>query len=552
MMQVSGEAIQSTVPVNAVQEDHDNEYAALLQSLKSMFSAVAETQTVLFTTDATGLYEALMENIPAEYRQTHTCNSCRRFIETYGGLVMISDKGDSLSAMWRHAVDVPEFYKPAVRAVERLVNKANVTGVFNSIEKRWGEPKTGEWTHMSITPPKSFLYRETTKTAFQESAEKKQDFLSMCRALVELPLAACEQAVKLLGKDALYRSDKCVDRAVWLRDLHQARDAAPNKRRKDNIVWRAVALAPAGFAHPRTSVIGSLMEDIIEGLPFDDIAKRFAHKMNPNTHMRPQAPPKAGNIAQGEKVIEQMAAAGSLRRRYARLEEVQSIWVPVAPKPAPAAAGVFGHLAPKTSTKKPVVDEVSMPTMTMTWAKFFRTVLPDAAEIEFFAPTSAVNYTALVTAVDADAPPILQWDHEDARNPVSWYVYGGGSIAQNWGLRAGTFVKVNAITFQPSMWGENQMLNQGQSVIFILEGCQDKHNNSLALFPEILKSEFHSIRATIEAHSNSRELEGADEATANGVRMQAGEQLSERNGNLLFRVTGRDGSSVRYKLDRWD
>ena len=69
----------------------------------------------------------------------------------------------------------------------------------------------------------------------------------------------------------------------------------------------------------------------------------------------------------------------------------------------------------------------------MTWDKFQRTVLPSAERIEFLAPSHG-SYTALVTAANAEAPPILQWDRDGARNPVSWYFWNGGSSASQFGL----------------------------------------------------------------------------------------------------------------------
>jgi len=42
----------------------------------------------------------------------------------------------------------------------------------------------------------------------------------------------------------------------------------------------------------------------------------------------------------------------------------------------------------------------------------------------------------LVTAKHPEAPPILQWDSPDKRNPVSLYVYVNGSATADWNLRA--------------------------------------------------------------------------------------------------------------------
>ena len=117
------------------------------------------------------------------------------------------------------------------------------------------------------------------------------------------------QALKLLKSEALYRSEKVLGQAQWLYDLHRA---LPSRRNRDHVLWRAVAAAPAGFCHPRSSMIGTLLEDLAAGMPFDDVSRRFAEKMHPLLYQRPQAAPSAGNIAQAEKIV--AAFAFVLRR----------------------------------------------------------------------------------------------------------------------------------------------------------------------------------------------------------------------------------------------
>jgi hypothetical protein len=48
-----------------------------------------------------------------------------------------------------------------------------------------------------------------------------------------------------------------------------------------------------------------------------------------------------------------------------------------------------------------------------------------AQQLEVQVPRDANHCMALVTATHPDAPPILHWDREDARNPVSWYYASG-------------------------------------------------------------------------------------------------------------------------------
>ena len=530
----------------------DAAYGAFLDHVRTGFLAHLERATSpLFTTDAADLWGAYLDafgpapadgEAAAPLRVLHTCQTCRRFVERYGGLVTLDADGVATSALW-HEADAPEGYKPAIAAMARRVRRAQVTGVFLASESPWGRPETGAWHHLAVTPPASTVHVSPVLSALQGSAAKAEDFKTLLRALDAFTQPHVELALTLLKTEALYRSEKVLGQAEWLFAL-QVACAAAHGSAQANVVWRAVATAPPGFCHPRSSMIGTLLEDIAAGMEFGEVSRRFAAKMHPLSYQRPQAAPSAGQIAAAEKLVETLRAAGALERRFARLDELQAVWRPAPPKgesPAGSAGGVFGHLKPKG----PPAPSMTIPAQTMTWDKFQRTVLPTAERMEFCAP-SVGTYTALVTAVNADAPPILQWDREDARNPVSWYVWHGGSTAASFGLTGDTFVPVDAVSLKPSMWNGGHA-HQGAAVIFVLAGARESKQAGAALFPEFLKSEFHGIRAVLEAYSRGAQLQGLDAPHAAGVMLGKGDNAWAAK----VRVWS-GGKSLDYCLDRWD
>lgn len=534
----------SVAIASQISQHNEDEYEMFLGGIREYFnSTLANYGKALFTTDAPeDLFDIFLSKLPVSVRQHYTCNACKKFVNLFGNIVTITPEGKTIPVMWPN--EVPELYQASVDAIKKAVAKAKVTGVFYAGGKAWGQPVTGEWHHMSVIP-NGVSFNSLTKTPFQAMAEKREDYKTLISVLVEFPVEAIEQALLVLKTDSLYRSEKVLGVAEWLLGVHKNR-TVKNKRTRDNLTWLAVATAPAGFCHVKSSMIGTLLEDIVSGLPFETISRRFADKMHPLQYQRPQSAPSAGNIAQAEKLISQLKASGSLERRFAQLDELQLIWRPTATKEQlkPAGEGVFSHIKPKGSV---TVKNLNIPAITMTWKKFFETVLPTAEKIEFFVPRSRENYNALVTAVNADAPPILQWDTEEQRNPVSWYLYHNGSHPSDFNLTAGEWCNVTGVTFKPSMW-YGDFKHQGEGVVFILAGAVDKcwQNSGNALFPEALKSELHSIRKTIEAYSRSAVLQGVDEASACGIGLGKG-----GNYNLTFRVTS-NGQQISYKLDRWD
>lgn len=506
----------------------DQEYDVVLAHVQRRFEQAASGP--LFTTDVAALWPAYLAALPEGERQYHTCHACRHFIERFGGLATIDEDGRLAPAIWG-AEDANGVLVESFAALARLVRRAKVTGIFRSAEKVWGQPVTGIWRHLAVAPPAEAVYRGVVKTAFQAMAEKHEDFGQVRRALADFSADVLDQAVTVLKSEALYRSEKVLGQAEWLRDLQAMRNAAKGAARA-NVVWRAVALAPSGFCHPRASMIGSLLEDLASGAPFASVQSRFAAKMQANIYPRPQAAPGAGTIAQAEKIVAQLGVVGSLARRFARLDEIQAIWKPRASE-TPKAGGVFGHLL-----QKPGDSPIHVPAQRITWEKFARTVLEGASEIEVHAPASG-NYGAILTAENADAPIIFQWDH-----PFSWYVYHGGSSASAWGLRAG-WVRCNAITQKPSEWLAKHE-HQGEGLVLILDGCVDTCEAGSAIFPECLKSDFHGIRSVIEAHSRTAKLGGRNEASACGLMLHKG-------GACEARLRARIGNTwIEYQIDRWD
>lgn len=508
----------------------------------------------LFTTSVTGLYDAYLAALPPERRQHYACRSCRDFVERYGGLVTIGPDGTTTPALWPESA--PGMFGEVTAKLRRLVSKAPVDGVFLTDATTWGTPKNTPiagphvgttWHHLHVVPSRALLHRPTAlKTCGQASAEKSEEFGMLARGLAEFPLDIARQALTLLTSGQLQRSEKCEAIARWFVELHEARGAAKDQRQRTNLTWLAIAKAPVGFAHVRSSMIGTLLEDIAAGSDFTGIKRRFDEKVHPLQYQRPQAPPTAGNIAQAEKVVAALGIAPSLRRRYARVEELEAIWRPAPAETPPASAGVFAHLVPKGASPK---GQVEAPPATMTWEKFARVVLPEARQIECVVPGNRHSFGALVTAADLSAPPILQWDREDRRNPVSWYMYVNGSFARDWNLVERLAVVVDAIALRPSMWFGADMPHQGKGLAIILRGAKDlrwKQAGS-ALFPETLKSELREIRATIEAHSQRTPIEGADEASACGLLLSAGQSW-----NVVLRVTDGRGQRTSYMLDRWD
>lgn len=517
---------------------HDAHYKAYLKRVQARFDE-AEKRGDLFETDAgPKLWEAYLSGFHPRVRQYHNCHCCRHFIERFGALVTIDENGQTRSAIWDLAdAEGPEEAK-AVANMLRTIAHAKVTGAFYNRARVWGTPQTGDWIHLfvlsSVTQRKS---RGSVKSDYQLEAEKREDFQNVRRALHEFEISAIDQALGLLRSEALFRSEKVLGQAQWLHDVAHLVQAAP-KALKDNVLWRFVAAAPAGFCHPRSSMIGTLLEDIQNGVSFEEAARKFRVKMDPLHYQRPQAAPTAGNVARAEKLFAELGLARSLERRFAQVEEIEALWRPApAWKSAPGQSqGLFAHLLDNKHAGRLVA-----PPHTVTFAKFQRQVLPGAFSMEVLVPFVG-PFFAMTTAVHDDAPPLLQWDREDRRNRFSLYSYAGGPTqATQWKLVQG-WAQVTAITLRPEHW-HSDMAHHAKGAFATIHGaCDTRTGQGNAIFPETLRGELREVRATIEAYSKRAELRDREHGSACGLPAVG----------ARFRVLDSLGNTAEYVIDRWD
>lgn len=520
------------------QSESDDGYPELERSIRERVSTL---NGPLFTTDCSvALYDEFLAELPKEKQQHYNCRSCRKFVETYGHLVSLNPDGLQIPIMWT-GLAVSSLFRDAVAKMIERVSKAKVDGVFYTTEEKWGNHKSDKgWTHLRGTFNNTL--QSGILSAHQKSAEKLEDRKILLQGMVDYPIDLVKQAVRVLTADALDRSEKTVGVAKWFLDVHTKISEVKNKKSRENMVWLAVALAPAGFCHVRSTMISTLLDDLKEGMSFDVVKEHWSKKMHPLQYQRPTAAPKDGAIEQAEKLVKTLGLESALNRRFARLSDVVSIWRPKAEAKPAGNGGVFGHL------KSGKIDQikVELPQVTMTFEKFKRTVLPDAMSIEYDTNCGSRSYFGMVTAADPESKPILQWDG-DPRNQVSWYFWNGGSTPSQWGLSG--WVKVNAICAAPPHWHHpDKFKHYGEMAMFLLEGARETRLNSLTggLFPECLRSELHGIRSVVEAHSNKSTVAGVEEGDANGVSIS-----KQRDNPLIFRVKTTEGYA-NYKIDRLD
>lgn len=544
----------------------DERYEAFLGCLHTRFAALAPEPGSLFFTDARALldgdmsiFDLFLSKLPPDRRQHYTCTACRSFVETYGSMVMVHPDGTTQPVFWGNLEQVPIFFLSAVTALKKLVARAEILRPVLVSESPWGLPSNeGEngvvWHHMHVVPDEKLIYRahihpdaaQRGPTPTERGGEIAQGHDMIERLVGEFTADHVRQAIALLESGQLDRPERALPMARWFLDILGTLDGAKDQRKRDALYWLASARAPVAFTHFKNNMLGKLLTDVRDELPMFKIIARFNDKMDGLVYQRPQAPPSEGQVDHAEKLVEKLGIQRSLRRRFLRLDEVTAIWRPRAETQPPPKPGIFGHIRVQPKPNRPK----EMPTQHITWRKFRESVLPKAERIEFVVPHGKQSFFMFVTAVDKDAPPILQWDRPETgqRNPVSWYFRYQGAEAREWNLLPASVVAVRAITVAPPHWqDEAAFAHHTKGAFFILDGARDTAaSQGGSFFPENLRAELHPIRATMEAYSKTAEIEDRTRANANGVAY-----MQQHARDLTVRVYHEDFVTT-YVIDRWE
>lgn len=525
--------------------NHDEVFMQHLTGRQKAFDEfVGDKKIPLFYTDAEELYNEFHKALPEEDYQEHNCTACRKFVNNYGRLVTITENGEKIPVYWMG--EVPAYYEKAVNEVKRKVMKAKITGVFIPDKQQLGTLVTGEWTHMALKLPKEMVYNGVLYTVEQEMAKKQEDYRILKENISKYTRENISAAVNILSADGIISPDSMLGHAKWLLTLKNNVEIS-GRQKAEYFLWYAAATAPAGFCHINDEHrMGALLKDIRAGYSMEYLMRRHnfktKNKNTEGTHGKPTEKEKESAV----KAMTKLGVWESLLRKYARIDDEWFVkeWVPaVTEKKEPA--NLFANIKTKEMEKGDAGNNSYIPEVKITWDKFHRTVLPNAKKIEFYVADVKQDFCGITTAVNKSAPPIIQWDTNENRNPFAWYMYVHGTQPSRWGLSRG-YCNVRAVTLQPNMW-HGGFEHQGKGVIFILDGAKDQKHRGLALFDTILKSEFFEYRRTIDNYSADNELEGLDEADAFGIIFQNGSEWR----NAKFRVTTDVGTSV-YILDRWD
>lgn len=346
--------VSENVSMNPARE-HDG-YNELLKSIRDRFSSLAnsDTKRMLYTTDGTkDLYDILLRSIPEEARQHYNCNTCRHFVNKYGGLVVIDQTtGAQSPVMWDPDV-ASDFFKPAVMEIWKTVHRAKVNGVFATSQIELGHATTGPWNHMAVNTPEYIRYTRRADSVNERIAAVSENRRLLAQSLAKYSLDVIRAALNLIQSGQIAGASIIKANAEWFYTI--ATQYQEKSLNKHNFLWAMAATAPTGYCHINSNLFGTMLEDIANGMSADDVKAKYEVKAAPDKYQRSVAAPSSGAIREAEKRFAELGLENSLKRRYARLEEIHTIWVPEPEKEPGKKTGIFSDIVPKDAKVNPTI-----------------------------------------------------------------------------------------------------------------------------------------------------------------------------------------------------
>lgn len=397
-----------------------------------------ELFTVLNDENRDVLMEAYLAAFPEgtnpifKTKTEHDCACCRQFIRNIGGVVSIQD--GEVHTVWGTSDGVPEPYRTVADAMDKLVKSMPIVDIFRPSEPRYGAAQTRATIRLlddhgnpkGYEPGATYNHlhgavakRHSVKAPDTERGKYRDDVQRFRRGLSELKPDALDTVIDLIESKSLYRGEEHLRSVQGFRDLQRKASVVRSVGEKafEVFLWENARLPGAGF---RSSVIGTLVQDLSEDMPVEDAVKAFEKKVAPENYKRPTAVVTQRMVQDALKTIDDLGIETSLKRRLAMLSDVtvnNVLWVDRSAKKR--MKGELESLlmsavaAPSASGAPDNAEDI-------TFDDLRAKVLPKAEGVELLLSSSLLgNFACLTAPQDTTAPKLFRWD-----NGFAWSYVG--------------------------------------------------------------------------------------------------------------------------------
>jgi hypothetical protein len=372
----------------------------------------------LFVVDGVDLYTSYLLSFPEGTNPTfrvntvHDCSCCRNFIRNMGGLVSLA--GGVKQSIWA-LENLPEPYATVAAHMDQLVAQLPIKGVFRTKETRFGAEHTYDaenrrWDHFYGT----VAARHRTAAPDEARGQLNTTAAVLERGLRELSMDAVTTVLDLINSNSLYRGEehrRAVEEFATLMQGYRGTN------QPELLVWGSIHSPAARF---RNTVIGTLVQDISEGMDVERAVRAFETKVAPMNYKRPTAVITPRMVEMALEKLRELDLEGAVERRFAQLSDISVndvLFVDNSVRDRMRDSGLRGLLmdAATQPARKPIRGATDV-----TIQDFVREILPTAKSVSLQLENPHTSHMVSLTApVHANTGRLFKW-----RNDFAWSYVG--------------------------------------------------------------------------------------------------------------------------------
>jgi hypothetical protein len=258
-------------------------------------------------------------------RREYDCSTCKQFIRNIGNVVSIVD--GALVSVWdveglyhRPTGGLEYPYDVVAKAMSAYVRSMPISSIFRVKEGAYGAPDSKELVDSNVRTWHHFygkiLPQYQHHSPGQVVGESDSAMQVMRRGLTELSLSAVDTVLELISSNSIYRGEEHLPALTGFKALKEEYDASDNK---ELFLWTNIRHMGARL---RNTVIGTLVQDLSEGMELEKAVRSFEGKVAPANYKRPKSLITPSMIKDAVKTINDLGIEPALSRRHARISDV--------------------------------------------------------------------------------------------------------------------------------------------------------------------------------------------------------------------------------------
>lgn len=356
-------------------------------------------------------------------RTEHDCSCCRSFVRGVGLAVRV--KGNSYETVWDTAVEKAHYpYNEVARVLRDQILASTISRLYRKspAENRFGVQENRSmntdgnviiWTHFYSGP----LPRHLVVSDMSEVARHETGMNTCIRSFEELSPDAVSTVLDLIQSNSIYRGQEFGEmvKAFKREQASYFNDSSPFAQR---VRVAKLAMNIPALASFRSTVIGSLVQDLSSGVSVEDAVRMYESKVAPQNYKRTSAVVTPRMINAAMTTIRELDLEPALSRRLARLEDINVrdvLWVD-----GSAQSRMKGGLESMllSAVKVPIKKSKTEGEVT-SLDSFVENILPGCTSIEVKLENKHLNNLMVLTAPVNEQKQLFKWD-----NDFAWS-YGG-------------------------------------------------------------------------------------------------------------------------------